>query len=240
MSVEAMQASIDHETQCKKCCIAFGSMVHLAFAGAIGIIFALWWSNANQWNAIKNEYCERDSCDAMIYNMGPLIYWYSDKFKATNYYGDNIKTADSYVNDLIDQCGLDHQSSCWYEGNRWSIVYALCCSTMLLLAVNSGLMVIGAWSLHARGLAACCGSVCCCLNVAAIVTTGVFRYNTWGLLSALCDGPNKYEGEENGQLTISDDRTYSGDATLITALWICQMVFCCTSCCHMGYSGKPT
>ena len=148
----------------------------------------------------------------------------------------------------MDSCGLDDlTSSCWTDGNRWSKIYSLCGITMFLLAANSALMILGAWSFHARGLAACLGSLCCCLNLAAIITTGVFRYNTWGSFSALCLAPTKYEALPTSITDItdvtglsSDSRTYESDASVIVALWICQMIFCCTSCCHTGYAGKPT
>ena len=107
---------------------------------------------------------------------------------------------------------------------------------MILLAVNSALMVLGAWSFHARGLAGCCGSLCCCLNLASIITTGVFRFNDWGKLSMLCEGGSKYVADDE---LPSDDRTVQGDASIIVGLWIAQMIFCCTNCCHMGYAGKP-
>ena len=81
---------------------------------------------------------------------------------------------------------------CAPSGNRFNVIYILSGVTMLLLAANSALMILGAWSFHARGLAGCCGSLCCCLNLAAIITTGVFRYNNWGSLSALCNGGSKY------------------------------------------------
>ena len=150
-------------------------------------------------------------------------------------YGSNYSDAKDLVNDIDDACGSD--TDCFEDGNRFSIIYALCGTTMLLLAANSALMILGAWSFHARGLAGCCGSLCCCLNFAAIVTTGVFRYNNWGQLSALCENcPSKYD-DTNG---LNDDRTISGDAALITGLWICQMIFCCTNCCHTGYAAKPT
>lgn len=152
-------------------------------------------------------------------------------------YWSDYGEATSLVEDLKSECGTDATSSCWTNGNRWTVVYALCGTTMLLLAANSGLMILGAWSLHARGLAACCGSLCCCLNLAAIITTGIFRYNTWGQLSALCLGPTKFD---SGSITyVNTDRTYSSDAAMITGLWICQMVFCCSNCCLGGYM-KPT
>lgn len=47
MNTAEMQANMAHEGQCKKCCIAIGSIVHLVFAGVVGLIYALWWSNQN-------------------------------------------------------------------------------------------------------------------------------------------------------------------------------------------------
>ena len=172
-----------------------------------------------------------------------MTYYYNG---AALSYGDNVNDATDLVNDIADACDVTTSIAslryaqivaCDTMGNRFSIIYALCGTTMLLLAANSALMILGAWSFHARGLAGCCGSLCCCLNFAAIITTGVFRYNNWGQLSALCENcPSKYSdsGED------SSDRTVSGDAALITGLWICQMIFLCTNCCHMGHAAKPT
>ena len=99
---------------------------------------------------------------------------------------------------------------------------------MLLLAINSCCMLAGTWIVQARLMAGICNCCCCCLNLAAIITIGVFRFNAWGKLSALCDGPSKYK-EDDG-LSLSDDRTVSGDASLILCLWVAQMIYCCTSC----------
>ena len=157
----------------------------------------------------------------------------------STYYGSNASDAYDLVADIADACGTD--TNCVDDGNRFSVIYAFCGVTMLLLAANSALMIIGAWSFHARGLAGCCGSLCCCLNFAAIITTGVFRYNDWGQLSALCENcPSKYDDMIGINFYFSNDRTVAGDAAIITGLWICQMIFCCTNCCHTGYAAKPT
>ena len=65
-----------------------------------------------------------------------------------------------------------------YAGNRWSIVFALCGITLLLLAANSLLMAVGAYNVHARALASCCMGCLGCVNIAAIITAAVFRWNT--------------------------------------------------------------
>ena len=108
---------------------------------------------------------------------------------------------------------------------------------MILLTAKSAMMILGAFSLHVRLAAGCCLTLCGCLNLACIITTGVFRFNSWGKLSTLCDGPSKFVDNDS---PLSDDRTVSGDAALIVGLWICQMLFCCTNCFHMGYAGKPS
>lgn len=147
--------------------------------------------------------------------------------------------AQAYVQDLNDHCGgpVSESNDCWTRGNRWSLVYALCSMTMLFLAANAALMIFGTWSFFARGLSGCCGTLCCCLNFAAIITTAVLRFNTYGQLSAICTGPTKYVA--SGPDIVDNSRTFETDAAVILGLWIAQMVFCCSNCCHMAFSGKP-
>ena len=99
------------------------------------------------------------------------------------------------MTEIEEDCGSDKSSSCYTNGNRWSIIYTFCGITMVLLSVNALLMIAGAWSFHARGLASCCGSLCCCLNLASIITAGVFRFNNQGNLSALCLSGTKYDSD---------------------------------------------
>ena len=206
-------------------------MIHLAFAGIVGIIFAAWWGNQNK---VENVY----DGDGNFYDALPGYYYYhSDEYR-NQYYGSNLDEATGYINDIVEDCGeLDITDSCWNQGNRFSVVYAFAATTMILLAVNSALMIAGAWVVSARLCASCCGCLCCCLNFASIITTGVFRFNSWGKLSAICEGPSYYD---KGFLPLSDDRTVSGDATLIVWLWVCQMIFCCTHCCHTINVGKKS
>ena len=176
--------------------------------------------------------CTGDLCDINVYDRLPFAYYNASP---SIYYGSNASDAADLVEDIKNSCGT--YSECLDENNRFSVIYAFCGTTMILLAANSALMILGAWSFHARGLAGCCGSLCCCLNFAAIITTGVFRFNNWGQLSALCENcPSKYQDSP----VLSDDRTVAGDAALITGLWVCQMIFLCTNCCHMGHAAKPT
>ena len=39
--IETMKGGMEHESTAKKFCIAIGSAIHLAFAGGVGIVFAL-------------------------------------------------------------------------------------------------------------------------------------------------------------------------------------------------------
>ena len=96
----------------------------------------------------------------VIYDIMPIDY-YANALEDTSLQQSlwtDFAQAESYATDLVDLCG-DNDNSCYTDGNRWSIVYTLCGVTMILLAANSGLMILGAWSFHARGLAACCGSI---------------------------------------------------------------------------------
>ena len=117
---------------------------------------------------------------------------------------------------------------------------------MVLYAAFDLLMCIGTWQLHLRALGGCCLCLIGCVNIAAIIVTGVFRLNNMGQLAALSLTPSKYSGEPfdntSGTMIVSNlsgDRTYNSDAQIIFILWICQMVFCCSQCCVMGYLAKP-
>ena len=64
---------------------------------------------------------------------------------------------------------------------------------MLLLAVNGILQFVGVWTFHFRALSGCCACVLSCLMLGAIITTAVFRFNTYGSLAALSLFPTKYD-----------------------------------------------
>lgn len=134
-----------------------------------------------------------------------------------------------------------------YAGCRWSKLYLLNGITCILIAINCIFAIIGAFVFKCRAVSSCFGSLLCCLTTAAIVTTGVFRFNTYGKLAALSLTPTKYNGEAfvlgkpaEVSYPADDDRTYSTDADMILITWIFMIVFCCTSCCHGGYAQKPT
>ena len=183
--------------------------------------------------------------DYNAYDVGALVTYYAtptstsaaDVLKQNSMWTD-WSSAETYGTAIEEACGAsEFTDSCYTDGNNWSVIYSLCGVTMCLLALNSAMMILGAWSFHARGLASCCGSLCCCLNFAAIITTGVFRFNNQGNLSALCLAPTKYDSSND---TTNNDWTYNSDAALIVGLWSCQMIFCITSCCNHAYSGKPS
>jgi hypothetical protein len=92
-------------------------------------------------------------------------------------------------------------------GNRFSKIYAFSGVTMILLALNSFCMLFSSCSYHVRGLTTICGALFSILNLAAIITTGVFRFNSWGKLSALCQGPSLYDIDDDGKLDLSNDWT---------------------------------
>ena len=150
-----------------------------------------------------------------VYDIYPAAYYNL----GSDYFSDYDQATEYWITIGVD-CGLsDYDVSCWQDGNRWSVVYGFGGVVMVMLALNSAVMIAGAWNHHARGLSLACGGLCSCLNLAAIITIGVFRFNTWGLFSALCTGGSHYDSSKSSGL--SDSHTYSGDAGLIIVLWLC-------------------
>lgn len=144
--------------------------------------------------------------------------------------------------------GDDHWYDCVSKGCRWSVIYKLCGVTLLLIAANSFLQCCGATSHVFRGLSSCCGSLLCCTNFAAIITTAVFRFNAFGMLAAESLVPTEYNGD-SFQMTGSryteftvptGGKTYHEVGKWIIGLWVFQILFCCCHCGMMGDQHKPT
>ena len=97
---------------------------------------------------------------------------------------------------------------------------------MLMIACNAIVQLVGTWNYHARAISTCCASVLSCLNIAAIITTAVFRFNTVGKWAALSKTPSKYDKPfdlSSGTMlvsSLSDDHTYNSDGKLIVGLFI--------------------
>ena len=67
-------------------------MIHLAFAGIVGLIYAIWWGNMSSMNdaaTIPGSY----SCVDNFYDVLPAIYYPTS-------YGDSLKEATSLMNDI--------------------------------------------------------------------------------------------------------------------------------------------
>ena len=116
-----------------------------------------------------------------------------------------MEDVQQYFKDIMKNCG--GSADCYNTGNRYSKIYIFSGVTMFLLALNSFWMLFGSCSHHVRGLTTICGALFSILNFASIITTGVFRFNSWGKLSALCQGPSKYEANDFGFLALSEDWT---------------------------------
>ena len=97
-----------HETQCKKCCIAIGSAIHIVFFGVVGILFAVWWKNEqniNSWWLIDRT--DSDCSDKYnFYNLLPLSYYYDglENFSDTT-------EAQTYMMDIGMDCDVTVSAS---------------------------------------------------------------------------------------------------------------------------------
>ena len=100
------------------------------------------------------------------------------------------------------------------------------------MAVNGFISSFGAFSYHCRTLAGICFTLMFALNIAAIVTTAVFRFNTMGKLAALSTQSTKYQGlnDEQTRILITNDRTYESDAQTITWLFSIQILYFLSNC----------
>ena len=89
MNAETIQASMNHESLCKKLCISISAAIHLAFAGCVGLIYIYWLFDVDSiQDAYKNDikHCtatfdnKLENCDGIIiYDIIPMFVYQDTK-----------------------------------------------------------------------------------------------------------------------------------------------------------------
>ena len=152
---------------------------------------------------------------------------WTDYSQALDYYDEALADCEcSYARPDCDNDG------CMDEGSRWSVIIKFNFFMFCLMALNGFISSFGAHVYRCRSLASLCFALLCLLNLAAIVTTACFRFNTMGKLAALSTQSTKYQGlnDEQTRILITNDRTYESDAQTITWLFSIQILYFLSNC----------
>ena len=217
------------EPKCKKLTIVLWAIIHL---GISAVIIAFEFMRQDNVRDVQNDFedicttepakfpntCSFDN-DVVYYD----VAWYdtpSDKYT-------DLSKAKEYYKELEDNCDTD----CLEAGNRWSTIFVFTGTTLIFVAVVHVVLIIGIISHRSRIIGIIVSTVVSCVHLASIITTGVFRFNTMGKLSAL----SQMQTDPKDQ----NSKTYESVATLIVWLWVLQMLLCVSHCVHVGYSLKP-
>ena len=84
-----------------------------------------------------------------------------------------------------------------------------------------------------RVYSCCTQCLFCCFNLAVMIVSAVFRFNTKGSLAAISLTPIYPEG------SVESDRTYVDDGQLILGIWIFSIFFVFIHCCGVCYVSAP-
>ena len=240
--MEVVKTMMEAESPARKLSYMIQGIVWTILFATMGGIYLSYMVNANKWNDLFDlKACEAStqmkawialinsdggnvSCEDFKDRVYDLMFWAGpwDDEDQLNEYGQDLEDWDAGKVAL---------------GSRFSVVYAFCGITFIMIATANLCISIGAYNLQARMLGGCCGCCFGCINFAALITTAVFRFNTMGSLAAISKTPTKYVGE--GNVIASDDTTYMTDASTILALWVVQMLACVCSCCVSMFLNKP-
>ena len=94
---------------------------------------------------------------------------------------------------------------------------------LMLLCCNMCCVCFGSRVAICRVVASACGTCLFVYHIAAIVTTGTFRFRDQGKLCALNKTPTLWTSKTE---LPKDDFTYEKDASLIVGLWVVQILSC--------------
>ena len=187
------QSMADEPSSVKKTILGF-SFCGLVVTASIGGLFAAGMANANKLSSNYTSLCNssgKSGCDINVYDLG--FFFSGSQFT-------DVTQANEYTKEIFANCAdsspttLSDINDCLSGGSKWSIVWTLNAITMLSFAATNLIMMCGAYIFFARALGSCFSCLLGCLNLAAIIVTGVFRLNTIGKLAALSTLGVNYTG----------------------------------------------
>ena len=200
---EGIKSGMHREPLWKKLMITFCGMLVFILTLTLGIYGFDYWGDV--------LHIQNDDTVFMIYNdtfFGNSTY-YDIQYLAVNQtvqvYSDLTKATELNTT-LYEECDDD----CLKKGSQWSIVYALAAWTLIFMAINGVLLMLGGWFYRCRLLGIFCHHFLSIFLLASIITTYKYRNRTQGELCALSLLPSH----------ISTDKTYADDADSIDAYFI--------------------
>ena len=202
------------------------------------VVTIIYFVETAKVNDVQGIY--QDECDSGVYYY-ICQYRYSDiTYYDIGFYvtplddWTDLKQALTYIDDLEGESEEDAcDQDCQEAGCRWSKIFLFNGITVLFLVViHVGFQIGIHFKYQFRLLGWILFSLISAVHLAAIVTTGVFRFNTMGKLAALSLQPTNPQDD--------DSQTYSAAATLITWLWSLQIILFISHCVHFVLQMKTT
>lgn len=86
-------------------------------------------------------------------------------------------------------------ADCRSEGTNWSTLFMVHGVTLLLMSLAFVLISIGSHVFYARVAGVCLNWWMGCAHIAAIIMTGIYRFDDRGRLAMNCLDPSEYRGE---------------------------------------------
>ena len=112
------------------------------------------------------------------------------------------------------------------EGTKYSHVFLVNALLMTFFFINMIMVVVGAHKLMVRLIAGYCAIALCIAHFCTLIATAVYRFRAVGRLCTYVDQPSNAPNDKPEDL--NDDWTLKKDASLILALWIIQLLGCCS------------
>ena len=116
--------------------------------------------------------------------------------KSGNYYDQHYLDGpftDSMLSaKLIADIEKSCDTECMQDGIKWSTVYNMNAIVMLVITLQVFIMTIGICNMEARVFSCCCQFCFFVANLATIIVTAVYKFNTKGELASISLAGTKY------------------------------------------------
>lgn len=159
--------------------------------------------------------------------------------------------------------GVEAQAGACLTHHNWSTIYILNGILLLCIMLNMVCVAIGAYKPMLRMIGAWCGNCLCCIQLIFVILTAAWRFSAWGNLCAMTNYTTvnpcgsiecvaevtaDYVAEYGTDYKAMNDAikedaevwTYQKDGSLITGIWVVQLLCCCCMCCAATWPLRPS
>ena len=170
---EGIKTGMRREYLWKKLCVCGGGFVTLVLSLVLGSYQMSYWTNVM---IIQNNFNNTAKFNNTL--------WENSTFYDIQFLNDTYSN-ETHAKELKLSINETCDDTCQKQGTQWSIIYLLAGFTLIFMAINAILLVLGGWIYRSRMIGIFCHHFLTIFLLASVIVTYRYRHREQGQLAAL-------------------------------------------------------